>query len=121
MTFIQGEAQRKGVHTIEMLATKGGPVTQVLPLFGRFSVVFRSLFGRCLSDSSQKDPFSRPFWADFERCFGTNFLIFLILDAILSDFGRYFVHAAGTPHHADDHLRRRDGPARQGHEHLAAG
>ena len=28
MTFIQGEAQRQGVHTIEMLATKGGPVTQ---------------------------------------------------------------------------------------------
>ena len=44
MTFIQGEAQRKGVHTIEMLATKGGPVTQVC----HFSDAFRSLF----------DPFS---------------------------------------------------------------
>jgi hypothetical protein len=53
MTFIQGEAQRRGVHTIEMLAIKGGPVTQVV-IFGRFSVTFWSNFVRL------KLLFSRP-------------------------------------------------------------
>ena len=74
MTFIQGEAQRKGIHTIEMLATKGGPVTQV----GYFSVAFRSLF----------DPFS----VDFRQIRLINALHAfpdLILSAVLET--RYLV------------------------------
>ena len=61
MTFIQGEAQRKGVHTIEMLATKGGPVTQV----GRFSDAFRSFFGHVWVNVRQIRPKVTPFPAPF--------------------------------------------------------